>query len=113
MEKNIEQQWQKVLDFFKAKFTDGETPDIDTILFLIGIQELGRIQPKFTKDEKVNLMHIATCKLLEPYGYYEFSHYDDEAWPHYKRVKDLETGTDQEQLMKEAIVNYFSSNNII
>ncbi len=110
---NFEQRWHKVLNFFKKKFTDGEEPDIDTILFLIGIQELGMIKPKFTKDEKVNLMHIATCKILEPYGYYEFSHLDEEAWPHYKRIKNLEADTDQETLIKEAIINYFDDQDLI
>jgi hypothetical protein len=110
---DFDQQWQKVIDFFKDKFTDGETPDIDTILFLIGIQELGIIKPKFTKDEKINLMHIATCKLLEPYGYYELTHRDEEGWPHYKRIKNLEQGTNQERLIKEAIINYFTDYQLI
>jgi len=110
---NFETQWQKVIDFFKSKFTDGEEPDLDTILFLIGIQELGIIKPNFSKDEKVNLMHIATCKLLEPYGYWEFSHRDEEAWPHYKRIKPIEPGINQDELIKEAIVNYFNEQHII
>ena len=109
---NFDLQWKKVVDFFKIKFTDGETPDLDTMLFLIGIQELGLIKPKFNKDEKVNLMHIATCKLLEPYGYYEYSHRDDEGWLHFKRIKKPETGTNQEHLIKEAIINYFTDNEI-
>ena len=107
-------RWQKVLDFFKSKFTDGESPQMDTILFLIGVQELGMIKPSFTKDEKLNLMHVATCKLLEPFGYYEFDRMDEEGWPHYKPVKVLETDKiQQEQLMQEAIVNYFTSNSVI
>lgn len=106
--KDFENRWQQILDFFKSKFTDGETPEIDTILFFIGIQEFGIIK-NFSRDDKLNLMHIATCKLLEPYGYYEFSHRDDEGWPHYKRIKKTKSGIDQEQLIKEAIVNYFSS----
>ncbi len=110
---NFEQQWQKVLDFFKAKFTDGETPQLDTILFLIGVQELGLIKPKFSKDEKVNLMHVATCKLLEPYGYYEFSHRDEEGWPHFNRIKPMTSDVDQDILIKEAIINYFNDNGIL
>ena len=77
MEKT-ENRWDKVIHFFTSRFTEGEVPQMDTILFLIGIQELGMPKPKFTKDEKVDLMHIAICKLLEPYGYYEFSHLDDD-----------------------------------
>jgi len=109
----FEQKWQRVLNFFKAKFTDGENPELDTILFLIGVQELGIIKSKYTKDEKIDLMHIATCKLLEPYGYYEFSHRDDEAWPHFNVVKSIEKSVDQEQLIKEAIINYFSNQKLI
>ena len=106
--KDFENRWQQILEFFKTKFTGGETPEIDTILFFIGIQELGIIKPEFSRDEKIDLMHIATCKLLEPYGYYEFTHRDDEAWPHYSRVKKIEPGIDQEQLIKEAVINYFA-----
>jgi hypothetical protein len=114
MEK-FEAQWQQVIQFFKQRFTDGETPQMDTILFLIGVQELGMIKPKFTKDEKLNLMHVATCKLLEPYGYYEFSHFDDDGWSHYNKENDIEemSPQEQEELMKEAIINYFDDNKLI
>ena len=110
---NIDQKWQEILKFFETKFTDGEKPDIDTILFLIGIQELGIIKPNYSRDEKVNLMHIATCKLLEPYGYYEFTHRDDEGWPHYNPIQAIQYETTSNNLIKEAIINYFSDNNLI
>lgn len=34
-------------------------------------------------------MHIAICRLLEPYGYYEFDFRDADGWPHYKVLKEL------------------------
>jgi len=107
--------WEKVIDFFKEKFTDGQEPEMDTILFLIGVRELGKIKPKFTKDEKVNLMHIATCKLLEPKGYYKFLKRDEEDWPHYERVKLLPpmNAKEQEKFMREAIIEYFKNNDLI
>jgi hypothetical protein len=107
--------WDKVIDFFKEKFTGGEEPEMDTILFLVGVRELGQVKPKFTKDEKVNLMHIATCKLLEPQGFYKFEKKDDEGWPHYKRLKHLPPmkAKEQEEFMKEAIVKYFKENELI
>ena len=110
---NIE--WNRVIDFFKKNFTDGEEPEMDTILFLIGVQELGQVKPKFTKDEKVNLMHIATCKLLEPFDYYKFDHIDEEGWPHYERLKLLPAmkAKEQEDFMKDAIINYFKKNELI
>ena len=60
-------------------------------------------------------MHIAICRLLEPFGYYDFSHYDADGWPHYT-IKDqlphLKAG-EQTVLMKEAIVQYFLENKYI
>ena len=54
-------------------------------------------------------MHIAICKLLSPYGYYELDFVDNEGWPHYKTIEALPflKAGEQSVLMKEAIVNYF------
>ena len=93
------------------KFSDGEELNLDGIIYLIGVQELGQGYRTFKKDEKLNLMHIAICKLLEPYGYYEFDFFDEESWPHYKIVTELPNLKPGEQtiLMKEAILTYFES----
>jgi len=111
----INLEWSEVTDFFKKKFTDGVEPEMDTILFLIGVQELGQVKPKFSKDEKVNLMHLATCKVLEPYGFYKYKNTDKEGWPHYRRLKLLPPmkAKEQEEFMKEAIINYFKKNKLI
>ncbi len=111
----MEEKWNKVLDFFKQNFTDGEEPEMDVILFLIGIQELGKVQKNFSKDQKVNLMHIATCKLLEPYGYYQFEKIDAEGWPHYKKIKNIpvKNSEEQEKLIQQAIINYLEKQQII
>lgn len=83
--------------------------DLQSILFLIGVEELGLGYKKFKKHEKTDLMHVAVCTLLEPYGYYAFKGRDEENWPHFDFLKELPSLTDQEQqaLMKEAIVEYF------
>ncbi|WP_019669215.1 hypothetical protein [Eudoraea adriatica] len=105
----LRDRWQELIEKLSDRFSDGDPIDIDGIIYLIGIQELGQYHRTYKKEEKVNLMHIAICKLLEPYGYYEFEFFDDEGWPHYK-VKEtlppLKAG-EQSILMKEAIVNYF------
>ena len=87
----------------------GEAPDLQSVMFLIGVRELGSGVKTFKKDEKLNLMHIAICTVLSPYGYYEYQGEDEDGWPHYKNIKPLPPLTDAEQqrLMKEAIVNYF------
>jgi hypothetical protein len=73
------------------------------------VQELGQLNRTFKKDQKLDLMHIAICKLLSPYGYYELDFVDDEGWPHYKTLEALPflKAGEQSVLMKEAIVNYF------
>lgn len=105
----LKEKWLEVQTKISNKFGDGEILNVDSITFLIGVQELGKGHRKFKKDEKVALMHIAVCRLLEPYGYYEFDYFDDDGWPHYNLVKELPFLKDGEQtvLLKEAIVNYF------
>ena len=108
---SLKDKWDLLVDNLSAQFADGDSINIDAIIYLIGIQELGQGHRKFKKDEKVNLMHIAICKLLEPYGYYEFEFFDTDGWPHYKvktELPNLKPG-EQSVLMKEAIVSYFDA----
>jgi len=82
---------------------------------LVGLQELGQLQRKFKKDEKLDLMHIAICRLLEPFGYYEFEYFDEQGWPHYKVLEQLPPlkAGEQSVLMKEAVVQYFIEKEVI
>lgn len=105
----LKERWELVVTKLSKQFADGETLELDAIIYLIGVQELGEIHREFKKDEKLNLMHIAICRLLEPYGYYEFDFVDDEGWPHYtikEELPPLKAG-EQSVLMKDAIVSYF------
>jgi len=101
--------WEEVQQNISKKFGGGETLNVDAIIYLIGIQELGKGYKSFTKDEKLDIMHIAICKLLEPFGFYEFEYFDEDGWPHYKVIDELPNLKPGEQsvLMKEAIVMYF------
>jgi hypothetical protein len=87
----------------------GEKPDLQGMLFLIGVQELGKGYQNFSKDEKQDLMHIATCRLLSYDGYYRLKEYDAEGWPHYEKVKNLPQLSLKEQdlLLKSNIIKYF------
>lgn len=102
-------EWLQVRHKVKDVFGKDDLPDLDAVLFVIGIQELGRWQEQFTKEEKQDLMHIAVCRLLEYDGYYEFVGRDGDGWPHWKSLKPF-TGTgvkEQEQLLKIKIIRYF------
>lgn len=107
MDLTFEKRWRDLLAQLAKRF---DAPlDLNGVLFLIGVQELGQHARDFKKDEKVNLMHIAICVVLGPYGYYRELGRDPEGWPHFERVKDLPPlGPDeQERLMKEAVLAYF------
>lgn len=111
----LKNRWNLIVDKLSKQFADGDTLDLDAIIYLIGVQELGQLDRKFKKDHKLDLMHIAICKLLTPYGYYEFDYVDADGWPHYKIKEELPhlKAGEQSVLMKEAIVNYFVETNFI
>jgi len=111
----LKERWEKVVAILSNQFAEGDQLDLDAIIYLIGVQELGKFQQLFKKDEKVNLMHIAICRLLEPYGYYEFEFFDKDGWPHYKVKEELPPlkAGEQSVLMKDAIVNYFIEKELI
>ena len=114
-DEELKQRWDAVVKLLSDRFADGVVLDLDAIIYLVGLQELGQLKRKFKKDEKLNLMHIAICRLLEPYGYYEFEYFDDEGWPHYhilEQLPSLKAG-EQSVLMKEAIVQYFLEKEVI
>lgn len=87
----------------------GKIPDMEGMLFLIGINELGELPGrKFSKEQKQDLMHIAVCKLLSLRGYYEFEGIDGDGWPHYMMIKKPELSMfEQERLLKECVIEYF------
>jgi hypothetical protein len=88
---------------------------MDTILFLIGIQELGELREKFTKEQKQDLMHVAVCSVLQSSGYYEIAGVDEDGWPHFRPLKHLPPMSlkEQEDFMKDHILLYFQTNEFI
>ena len=114
-DEQLKNRWEKVVSHLSNQFADGDVLDLDAIIYLIGIQEFGQFKREFKKEEKLNLMHIAICRVLEPYGYYEFDFVDKEGWPHYnvkEELPPLKAG-EQSILMKDAIVNYFLEKELI
>jgi len=102
-------EYQRVRHLIQKKFDRPGLPNMDAMLFLIGVQELGRWKQDFTKEEKQDLMHIAVCRLLAADGHYEFVGRDDDGWPHYKLTSKISPRDlrDQETLLKAKIVAYF------
>lgn len=86
-------------------------PDLETILFLIGMQETGIMNEKITKEQKQDLMHVAVCSVLMPSGYYELEGKDADGWPHFKQLKVMPDmhAIEQENFLKDHVLLYFEN----
>ena len=105
---NFEQRWIDTEFLLKERF--GKVPDMEGILFLIGVNELGRLpRRKFSKEQKQDLMHIGVCTLLSQLGYYEYVLRDEEGWPHFQELKKVAPTNlkEQERILRECIIRYF------
>lgn len=111
MSKDFEESWKELESDLEVRF--GKLPDLQSIIYLIGINEVGFVHDrKFTKEQKQDLMHVATCILLSQDEYYVFDKNDDDGWPHFKLIRELPDYDliRQEQWLKELIVRYFAHN---
>ncbi|MFN0031164.1 MAG: hypothetical protein ACKVOR_03290 [Flavobacteriales bacterium] len=104
----FEKTWKETVNQLSERF--GQPLDYAAILFIIGLQELGKDHQAYKKDQKVDIIHIGICSVLMPYGYYQFVGRDEDGWPHFERPEQLPAllPEDQELLIKRAIVRYFN-----
>ena len=105
---DLERQWNALLIQI-TRVLEKRPKDLNGVLFLIGVQELGRSNRSFSKEEKQDLLHIAICKVLSLSGYYTLEGLDEEGWPHWKLVKKLPRFDllEQEKLLKIHVIEYF------
>jgi hypothetical protein len=104
----FDRKWHKLLTIMDEKI--GQKPkDLNGVLFLVGVQELGRGFKLFSKEEKQDLMHIAICKVLSLSGYYTLDGIDKDGWPHWTLIKKLPRFDllEQEKLLKMHVIEYF------
>ena len=114
LQAEIKVKWLKIIDFFETRFD--KKPDLNAILFLIGIRELGQLpETKFTKEEKTLLMHIANCKVLSYSGYYKQIGFNQNGWPVWENALPIPNLTlfEQENLLRQHIIEYFEQEEII
>ena len=107
---DIDRKWQLVLQQVDQAL--GKKPkDLNGVLFLIGVQELGKGYKNFSKEEKQDLIHIAICKVLSLSGFYVLEGLDEEGWPHWKLNKKLPSFDllEQEKLLKMHVIEYFEN----
>ncbi|MDB5209974.1 MAG: hypothetical protein JWQ30_801 [Sediminibacterium sp.] len=104
---DFQQRWWNLEAKLVERF--GKKPDLEAVLFLIGMQETGFMIEKISKEQKQDLMHVAVCKVLSQSGYYILEGNDEEGWPHYKQVKELPVMIlyEQENFIKDHVLLYF------
>ncbi len=105
----LEDRWKELIGQLAIQF--GKEPDLNGVLLLIGIRELGQVKKRWSKEDKVNLMHIAVCKLLSQEGHYQLEGHDKDGWPHWKLNGKLPyiNVVEQEIYLKEQVLVYFNT----
>jgi hypothetical protein len=105
-------RWMNLEQKLVARF--GKKPDLESILFLIGVQEFGQLKENFTKEQKQDLMHVAVCSLLSQSGYFEFEQFDKDGWPHFKQLKAMPNMSmrEQEDFIKDHVLLYFEQSGL-
>lgn len=100
-------EWQALLLYLEGKFS--KRPDMNGVLFLVGLNVLGLGPQDFSKEQKQDLMHIAVCELLSFAEFYEFAGRDDQGWPHYKILRSPQgmSLAEQEAVLRACAVEYF------
>ncbi len=104
----LDRHWQSLLTELEKSL--GKRPsDLNAVLFIIGVQELGHGAKNFSKEEKQDLMHIAICKVLSLSGYYTLDGTDQQGWPHWRLIKKLPHFDliEQEKLLRMHVIEYF------
>jgi len=107
---DLDRRWATLLSDIQQMI--GKQPkDLNAVLFLIGVQELGKGKAVFSKEEKQDLMHIGICKVLSLSGYYLLEGVDKDGWPHWKLVKKLPHFDllEQDKLLKMHVIEYFET----
>lgn len=104
---DIQSRWWTLEAKLVSRF--GKKPDLEGVLFLIGVQEFGQMKTKFTKEQKQDLMHVAVCSLLSQSGYYELAGRDADGWPHFNQLRELPVMdmVEQENFIKDHVLLYF------
>lgn len=110
----LAKDWSKVLSFFNKNFGISDL-DLESVLFLIGVNVLGKGPERFNKADKSDVIHLALCELLAQFGYYEKVLDKENYWPEYRMVKPLPSLSvpEQERFIKLAVIEYFKREGLV
>jgi len=104
--KNQPDAWRELKSWFEKQF--GMESNVDAMLFLVGVQQLGKGFEEFEKSQKLDLIHVGVCTILEG-DYYRLLKRDKEDWPHFELIKKLPVmnAKQQDDFIKKYLLAYF------
>jgi hypothetical protein len=103
-----EQRWSALVARVESRF--GRAPDVDAILFIMGIQSVGRgYEPDLPKERKQSLIMEGSYLAFETLGIYRRMGLERNGFWIWEKVFDLPKLSidDQERLLQIGILNYF------
>ena len=107
------QLWQLVVNFFLpiAK----KEPELEGMLFLIGLREAGLQPAPLSKEDKQDLVQLGICAILESEGYFERSGLTADGWPQFilKKPAPMLALGEQEAFFKLRIAWYLQLHGLI
>jgi len=110
MHQPLNYRWEiflhKVSQHFKV------TANTEFLLFMIGIQEHGQGFKTYSKQEKMDLITLARCRLLTQSGFMTQTGVDNDGWPTFSVQKDENElpPSERDKMTKENIMLYFEKN---
>jgi len=114
MESSLKKDWDLLSEKISKDFD--VDADVNGILMLVGIQELGEgFKNAYSKEEKMDLIDLAQCFLLEKMGLYSNNGISDDGWPMYEKIKRIPAFNKgyENKILISALVSYFKENTYI
>jgi len=104
----LERRWDNLIDDMESRF--GRKPDIEALLFLIGVQSVGRgYEPDLPKERKQSLIMEGSYLAFETLDVYARVGMERNGFFIWEKIVDLPklSVDDQEKLLRIGILNYF------
>jgi hypothetical protein len=101
------EEWEEFL--LKASQHFKVMANLEFLMFVMGIQELGQGYKAYSKQEKTDLIALAQCKLMSMSGYTSENGRDIDGWPLYEVLIDEKelAPSSKDQLLKKNLILYF------
>lgn len=105
----IDFNWLKIQHFIKDRFATPDLPKLDTVLFIIGLQEIGVFKKNYSHEQKLDITTVGTMTVLSSRGYFRQNGFDEDGWPVWEELKPYkpENDTIRNNELKILISLYF------